>query len=240
MPALRQTILLAAIFAGLVPVAAAMAAGDVLLPPDNGGKSSLPNLGLMPAEPEAAPAAAPQKKPAQAAMPEKPAAAALLPVTQPAAPPGRPVPPPPDYRPAPLPYSIMVSLAKSTIWSANDLETVSRQTGLPKSGVVDHCRMGINGMLITNNGAHAVDSHATDSADVAYAGTVTNAMLSVYAACDSAPKPAPYNFIQRLGDRYAVALGSAFCAPKTPFSGTLGHITVTHGTNGDDRCVYLP
>ncbi len=238
----RNAIILATSLALLVPNLA-RATGNVLLPNDNVDKSSLPNLGLVPAESEPAPVEAP--KPAEVKKTETPApppaVIAAPPEVKPIA--TQPYPAYPEYPPAypePQPrgaYSIMVSMPKAT-WTPNDIDIVSTQLGLAKSEVTSKCVMGINGMLITDHGTSSVESKFTNSVKVTYDGLLNNAMLSIYAACDSAPKPAPYNYMQRMGDKFGVSLSSAFCQPKTPFAGTMHQIVINHTTNGNDNCIY--
>ena len=234
-------------FFALVFAGEANATGNVLLPPENADKSNLPNLGLSPAEPTPQPAPVAETKPPEPAKVEIPV------VSETKTPPVQMVKPQPvanprpytmPYQPPAAPpetrYSINITLGKTPGLTPNDIDIINTQLGIDKGSVVSSCHIGINGMLITDKGTSSVDSNAATSVDVVYVGALNNALLSVYAACDSAPKPAPYNYIQRMGNKFAVSLGSAFCEPKTPFSGTMHQIIITHSNTGNDSCVYKP
>lgn len=224
--------------AGLVSFSKASAAGNVLLPPETSDKSNLPNLGLIPAEPEPLP---PETKPVETPKPPVPAALPkpATPVAKappPYVPPPNYTPPPQAYRPPPA-YGITISLAK-TSWSPADIQTVSSQLGIAKTSVPVECQMAINGMVISSGGVSSVTNNPAPSTTVGYDGAVTNAMLTAYAACNSAPQPAASNYIQRLGDKYGVPIGSATCEPKTPFAGTTRQVVMTHTATGADSCTY--
>lgn len=254
----RNLIILATLSAALSLTNEAFATGNVLLPQDN----SAPNLGLVPVEPTpASPESTLDKKPELAAPAEPttlpPAPSSAVPpsaTTTPSSvqPPAFQAPKPTpaqaaamnpelykNYMPAPepLPYTITVSLAKPAL-SNNDLEQVSTQLGLAKSEIANQCRFGINGILISDRGSYNVDSHMTTTVDVPYNGALNNAMLSVYSVCDSAPKPPQYSFMQKMGNKFSIAVGVAFCSPAKPFAGTLRHIVITHSGTGNDTCVY--
>ena len=252
---IRDAVILVALTAGLFPANYAHATGNVLIPNDNPDKSTYPNLGLtteptpLPEPPKPPEAPKPEKttdkttNPAKDATPQPIAKGEPYPVqpypTQPY--PVQPYPAQPyQPQPAQLPYAISVSFAQQPNLSANDIDNISTQTGLPKNMVASSCRMGINGMIITDRSTTNVESEASPSVTVRYDGAITNAVLSVYAACNAAPNPSKYSYLQRVGNLYSVSLNSAFCQPKTPFSGTMRRILVTHVATGSDSCVYAP
>lgn len=221
----------------------AYAQGNVLLPSANNNSQPLPNLGLIPAEPEPTPLQEPKPIPppvVEEKQPELPAATntPVPPVQNPVAPPyTQPIQP---QQPR-MPYTVTVALdSRSTSFTPTDIDTVSTQLGIPRAQVTGQCRMGINGMVVTDHGSSTIDGASATSANVAYDGSVTNAILSVLALCNSAPKPAPYNYIQRIGDKYGIAVGSVFCTPKVPFAGTMREIVITHTGTGQDSCNFVP
>lgn len=249
---LRQTMILSALFATLFATGGAHAQGNVLLPNENLDKSTLPNLGLIPAETTPPPeqpklpepvkeettppkqtATQPAKQ--QTTQPTNPGATQIQGKTNYVAIPMSGPPPVPR-----MPYTINVSMSPQTKWTPADIDNVSGQTGLPKPEVMTNCRLGFNGMLITDQGSSQVESSVSNTATVSYGGAVSNALLSVYAACLTAPKPAQYSYLQHMGNYYIVALNSAFCQPKVPFSGTMRQIVITHVASGSDTCTFMP
>lgn len=234
---------------GLAPAGYALAQGNVLLPSDNPDKSNYPNLGLTPAEP--APAAEtlkpasppPAETPKPVAQPAAPKAAPLIAQPNPATPAAHPYSPPPlrqPYQPpVPVqPYSLSVSLTSGSTLTPNDVNTIGDQLGIAKASVASECRLSIGGMLITDQGTASIENRGTASVTAGYGGTITNAILTTYATCNSAPKPSPYSYAQRVGDKFSIPVGSAFCAPKSAPGGSFRQVTVTHTANGTDSCVY--
>ena len=209
--------------------------GNVLLPPDDGSSASTPNLGFMPSESSSVePLPVPKTTPAVTPPPATPEPAAPTPTPTPTPAP-TPQPTPPQQAPA---NYLTISLTQSSYWKPYDIANVSSQLGIPRGLVTSECRLGISGMLITNQGAVAVDSNQSPTINVPYEGYVTNASLTTYAACTSAPQPAPSTYIQRIGDKFSVSLSSAFCMPPAPFAGTIRQLWITHGVNGSDSCAY--
>lgn len=245
----RHAGFLVALIAFAASTGSALAQGNVLLPNENQDKSNYPNLGLTPPEPPPPPVEIP--KPPEPAKPDK-AATTSTDTTQKAAAKSQPAPaqlapqpyvnytPPAPVQPQPKPYSISISLLRTATWTPADIQNVSSQTGIPAASVTANCHMGINGMLITDRGSEPVDSNITTSVNTPYDGALTNAMLNVYAACNEAPKPAPYNYIQRVGNMFVVSLSSAICQPAVPFKGTMRQILITHSANSSDSCAYVP
>jgi hypothetical protein len=41
-----------------------------------------------------------------------------------------------------------------------------------------------------------------------------------------------------MGDRFIVSLGSTFCAPRKPITGTTRQLLIRHTGNGNDSCAY--
>jgi hypothetical protein len=232
---IRQTVLLLAIMASFVSFNEASATGNVLLPPENSDKSNLPNLGLGPTEPAPAPPVA--NKPAEAPQPPAPVTT-TKPVATSVTKPPAPYVPPRNYS-APKPYSITITLAKSS-WANSDISAVSSQLGIPKAKVQDECKMAINGMVGSGKGSNSVTGNTTTSATIAYDGVISNATLTAYAVCDSAPKPATYSYMQRLGSKYGLPIGSAFCSPKISSRTSMRQVVMTRSANSPDSCTFLP
>jgi len=231
----RCALILATCGFGLL-LASASFAGNVLLPNDNADKSNLPNLGLMPSEPE--PAAAPEPAP----TPPLPPAATVTPPPVIAA----PAKAPPTYTPAPVdpnaephPYSLTISIANPA-WTPHDQNTINSQIGLSAAEVEPQCRIGFSGIVLTDHGVVSIESKISKSAQVAYGGAVTSTSINIFAACNSAPNPAKYAYIQKFDGKFIVGLGNAFCSPKMPKTGSVKKIVVTQTWNGADDCSFSP
>jgi hypothetical protein len=217
------------------------AQGNVLLPTDSSNNTP-PNLGLIPAEIESpppivksqpAPAIPPDDQP-QAAKPSSP-----IPPTLPATP--APIQTtPPIMNPGKPPvaaHTITITLAKPFL-APTDIENIHTQLGIPKNMVATECQLGINGTLLTDQGAPPVESNALPTVNVPYDGLISNAILAVYAACTSAPKPIQFNYIQQIAGRYALALSSTYCMPNATIAANANQILITHTGSGSDSCTY--
>ena len=120
------------------------------------------------------------------------------------------------------------------------MRSISAQFGLSQPGIASQCRMSIGGMMATDTNSYTVDSQGNTSVKMNYEGNVTNAMLTLYAFCNSAPRPASNNGIQKVGDKYVLPLSTAYCQPRVPFKGTFRTAVISHGLFGTDTCTYIP
>jgi len=233
---LRQASLFAVLAVGIMSFCPAWA-GNVLLPPDDGNGGGAPNLGLSPSLPEA-----PQPAPKDTAPKPKDKPEALPPAPAPVlAPLPTPVPPTQPLVPPNAPqqsFNLGIALADNSIGTSSDIQTISEQLGIPVNLVRAECRIGLSGLLVTDRGTIAVDSDGNTHVTASYSGTVVNAILSTQAVCHTAPKPSPNSYVQRIGDQFAITLGSAFCTPAMPFEGTKTRLTITHTATGNDTCLY--
>jgi hypothetical protein len=216
----------AAIFALLLvslTQGSAWAAGNVLLPPDN-GMGGAPNLGLVPAEQEPAPPA--------------PAAPTQLPVLPPVAPPVSAAPPPAQAQTPSSGISRLKIVWVNPAWMPNDIVNVSRQLGIPPNFVANQCRLGLDGTLTSDHNSFPFNSNLIPGAIVTYTGAILNVTLNVYASCVPAQRPGVFTYLQQLGNKNSVYLGTTFCAPQAGSPTAPHQLSFVHTGNGNDMCTY--
>jgi hypothetical protein len=223
----RHAVILATLLAVPILAGVAWATGNVLLPPDSGGPI-MPNLGLLPAEPAPNPPVEVHQG-AGGGKVNSQTQTKYSPVT------GTSAPPKADASPsAPLPtqvrrgyvppgptHKLTIALAETTLWTPDDIDTVSSELGLAKGSVKSECRTGMIGMVIASHNVKNFDSHSTTSMEVNYNDALSQVSLTTYAACGSAPKLSPKSYIPVRDNKYIITLSSAFCtapAGKTPSS----------------------
>lgn len=235
----QQFLVLAIILASSAFVHYAFATGNVLLPSESMDKTNLPNLGLIPQDTPSPPEVQPKlpevdpnQKSTRIPQNEEHTQLSMKPThTKPTQ---------PILTPQKKNYTISISLPSQTRLTPQDIDAVSEQLGIPKANVLSECRLSFNGTLLTDKGSEMVESNANMSVRVEYEGAINNALITIYAACNSAPKPASYIYVPRFEKYYGATLNNVGCQPKVPFSGTMHQIVVTHGTGNSDTCTFVP
>lgn len=235
----------------------ARAAGDVLLPSDNGSNTStLPNLGLVPTpdtsaaktvpaapdtnqaqKPESLlPSLLPAQTPRQTPMP--PATAANLAVMMAASKPSTPTKvvqmPPPSPPDTTLPNSVGIDIS-NYVWGPSDVAAIKTRLGIPPDQVTAHCHLGLDGSVLSDKGYYPFDTGFSPHAELKYDGQLKEIAVRAEALCDLVPLPPNSGYVIQMGDKYAVMLRQIDCPPP-PLSPQ--HIVFQYAGSGKGQCLY--
>ncbi len=240
-------IAIAALFAALVLPLPLHAAGNVLVPRDDSGKSAtVPNLGISVLPTTPAPVAAPVKKP------EVPPAPAPTP-----APPLKALPPV-KTNPLPvvsagptriitdtdtaaqtgenLPNSLAIFMSDKSSLGANDVTRISDTLGLSREQIPASCILASRGMVKTSKGIYSVPLKLSSQTAVKYDGAITEYMMTAQALClAGGPIPQRGGIIVKKGDRFIVSLQQINCNPP---DGRASSLTIVYDGSPAAQCFY--
>jgi hypothetical protein len=236
----------------------ALAAGNVLLPPDNSGL----NLGLAPQQTDTpAPAADTVKTPDVSTSSSKGGTLPNLSSTSgtdlPYSPPLQQQAPmttgatngiattviqmPQMQNPSNFPgmpkaaYNLGIDMAEKSVWGANDISNVASHFGIPANQVPKLCVLDLSGYMTSSKSAYTFSTGMSGHDSLGYDGVIQNVTVTPQALCSISHLPPNSGYVMQLGDKYVAPLGMITCGAPT---GQPSRVAILYSGNGNGQCIY--